>query len=114
MQTEWRDVVGLEDYFKVSKCGLIFSKRTHKILKPTKCKNGYLYLCTKIGGRAGRALSLRINRIVAEAWLENPSIELIEQCKNVSHGKVVVRHLDDNKENNHYLNLAWGTHQDNT
>lgn len=45
-----------------------------------------------------------ISRIVAEAFVINDDIE-----KNV-----VVRHLDDDPYNNHYSNLKWGTHKENT
>lgn len=45
-----------------------------------------------------------ISRIVAEAFVINDNIE-----KNI-----VVRHLDDDPHNNHYSNLKWGTHQENT
>lgn len=43
-----------------------------------------------------------IHRLVAEAFIPNPNF-----CR-------VVRHLDDNPRNNHYTNLAWGKHGDNT
>lgn len=48
--------------------------------------------------------SYYISRIVAEAFVpnENPQVN------------VVVRHLDDNPHNNHYSNLKWGTHRENT
>ena len=45
-----------------------------------------------------------ISRIVAEAFVINDNIQR----------NIVVRHLDDNPLNNHYSNLKWGTHQENT
>lgn len=45
-----------------------------------------------------------ISRIVAEAFVynDNPKIN------------IVVRHLNDDPLNNHYSNLVWGTHRENT
>lgn len=43
-----------------------------------------------------------VHRLVAEAFIPNP--------KNFK----VVRHKDDNPRHNHYTNLEWGTHHDNT
>ena len=45
-----------------------------------------------------------ISRIVAAAFVENDDKER----------NIVVRHLDDNPLNNHYSNLKWGTHRENT
>lgn len=111
---EWRDVVGFEEYFQVSNKGQVFSKRTNKTLKQTKLKTGYLVINTKIGGRKGTYYSLRVHRMVAEAFLEMPDLELVEKCSLEHHGKVLVRHLDGDKTNNSYVNLAWGSCQDNS
>lgn len=66
------------------------------------------YLCIVImnkrpdlSGKPGEKASLRVHRIVCNAF----------------HGKpfaaAIVRHLDGNKENNHADNLAWGTAKEN-
>ena len=46
----WKDVVGYEDYFKVSNPGNVYSKRSNKILKQNLHVNGYYTIATKIGG----------------------------------------------------------------
>lgn len=51
--------------------------------------------------------SRRIHRLVAEVFLEAPSKELLDKCSKEHHQKPLVRHLDNNKLNNCYLNLEW-------
>lgn len=115
MQEEvWKDVVGFEQYFKVSESGEIYSKRTSKILKIFENNGGYLVFATKIGGKCGVAYCFKIHRLVAEAFLEPPDEDLVSRCSKQGYGNVIVRHRDNNKKNNHYSNLSWGTYQDNT
>lgn len=111
---KWRDVVGYEAYFKVSESGKIFSKRSSRNLRLTPLKSDYLSFATKLGGRDSKAICFRVHRLVAEAFLGKPSNNLIEICSSQGYGKVLVRHMDDEKTNNHYSNLCWGTHQDNS
>ena len=54
-----------------------------------------------------------VHRAVAETFLEPPSKELIEKCSKEHHRKVLVLHKDNNRFNNHFENLKWGTHQRN-
>ena len=56
---------------------------------------------------------LKVHRLVAELHLEPPSQKLIDECKNVHWGVPVVRHLDNDKTNNHYLNLEWCSNETN-
>ena len=110
----WKDVVGFEDHFMVSSTGRVFSKRTNRELATTLLKTGYLVLNTRIGGRKGKAYSLRVHRMVAEAFLPDPGDELRSICAKQGYGVVVVRHLNGNKLDNSVENLAWGTYKDNT
>lgn len=68
-------------------------------LKPSKDTRGYLYVSIKPDG-GGKTYPMRIHRAVALTYLGAPT-------------GPVVRHLDDNKLNNHISNLAYGTYQDN-
>lgn len=114
MQEEvWKDVVGFEQYFQVSNIGRVFSKRTNIILNQWERKNGYMTIATTIGGRNGINYCFKVHRLVAEAFLEPPSEELIEKCSNEHHGKVLVLHKDHNKKNNNVENLKWGTNLEN-
>lgn len=114
MQEVWKDVLGLEDYFKVSNKGRVYGKRSGKFLKLQINPNGYYNLATRIGGRQGTALNLRPHILVAQAFLNPPDEDLIFKCSLQGYGNVLVRHLDNNKLNNLPENLAWGTYQDNS
>ena len=114
MQEEvWKDVVGYEEYFKVSNMGRVFTKRSNKIPKFHK-SNNYWIFCTRFGGRKSKAFTFRVHRLVAEAFLPPPSDYLKEECAKTVYGKVIVRHIDNNTDNNKADNLLWGTYQDNT
>jgi hypothetical protein len=98
----WKDVVGFENYFKISNHGDIYSYRSARVLKRVKDKSGYLTLPTKIGGREGKDYCFKIHRLVAIAFIPNPK------------GKPCVNHKDGDKENNHISNLEWCTVKENT
>lgn len=97
----WKDVVGYEDLFSVSNKGRLFSKRTNKILKQNIVGNGYNACVTKLNGRQGSNLVLKIHREVAKAFIPNPE-EL-----------PFVNHIDGNKLNNNVENLEWVTPREN-
>lgn len=98
----WKDVVGYENYFKVSNFGTVLSKRTGKLLKQSITKSGYATIATKIGGRNGKAVCFKVHRLVAQAFISNPE------------GKLTVNHKDSNRLNNNVSNLEWMTQQENT
>ena len=107
---EWRDIKRYEGYYQVSNTGKVKSlERTvrngrgykiipEKILEGYDNGNGYLYvkLC-----KEGKRNQYRINRLVAQAFLENPN-SLPE-----------VNHKDKNPKNNCVDNLEWCTRQYN-
>lgn len=102
MKKRWRNIPGFEGY-RVSDHGDVKSftnnrhgicKKSH-ILKPVKNKHGYDTVCL---GRGNRRL---VHRLVAEVFNPNPN------------HYPIVRHLDDNPQNNHFKNLEWGTQTDN-
>jgi hypothetical protein len=69
-------------------------------LSPRRDAKGYLAV-TLCAGPGLPRMSIRVHRLVAEAFIPNPS------------GHPCVRHLDGNPKNNHVTNLAWGTYADN-
>lgn len=114
MEEIWKDVVGFEDYFKISSKGLVFSKRTNRVLKQTLSKTGYLTFSTRIGGRGGTCYCFKVHRLVAEAFLPEPDEHLKEVAMGTFYGKVPVNHIDGNKTNNKVENLEWTTPSYNT
>ena len=97
-----KDVPGYEEYFSVTDDGDLFSKRTGVIMRKTVNKNGYYQVATKIGGRCGKNVAIKVHRAVAEAFVENRD------------AKPYVNHIDGNKLNNSASNLEWCTASENT
>lgn len=97
---EWRDVIGYEGYYQISEYGDIKNTKTNKIRKTrASSKHGYIEIDLY---KDASCSWKRVHRLVAEAFIPNP--------ENLS----VVMHLDNNKTNNHYTNLKWGTISENT
>lgn len=101
MSEVWKDVVGFEEYFKVSNTGKVWSKRTDRELRQCKIKSGYMTIVTRIGGRSGKVYCLRVHRLVAEAFIPNPE------------GKPYVNHINSVRNDNALSNLEWVTAQEN-
>lgn len=97
----FKDVVGYEDYFQINEEGEVFSKRSNRILCQNTTPSGYKVISTRIGGRKGKCVLLRIHRLVAEVFVKNPE------------NKPFVNHLDGNKANNSASNLEWCTDSEN-
>lgn len=79
----------------VSNFGRFYNTRTNKFVKPTH-GDGQGHKAVKANGRQEYA-----HRLIAEMFIDN------------SNNDPIVRHLDDDKENNDLSNLAWGTQLDN-
>lgn len=102
---EWRDVVGYDYEYKISSFGRLVSLhkrkvakngsifiRKPKILKPYTNSLGYNVTSLQKGGRQKM---VKLHRLVAEAFLENP--------QNLP----AIDHKDRNKQNNCVSNLQW-------
>lgn len=113
MQEVWKSVKGYDDRFMISSEGRLSNCHTGKILSQNKSKRGYFEHSTKIGGRNGKSVLLRIHRLVAEAFLEPPSQELLDIASSTVYGLVPVNHKDGNKTNNKPENLEWCTQSEN-
>ncbi len=95
---EWEDVVGFEDYFKVSNLGRVSSKRTGKILKLHKRRDRRVTVAVSV---SGIKITFSLHRLVAQAFIPNPE------------NKPEVNHIDGNPSNNTQENLEWVTASEN-
>lgn len=107
---EWVTIRGYDGFYQINSSGQVKSLKRfsvnrngpivlkEKILKPS-LSAGYLL----VGLRKNNVRkSFRLNRLVAIHFIPNP-LNLPE-----------VNHLDGDKANNNYLNLAWSTAKENT
>jgi hypothetical protein len=108
---QWKDVEGYEECFKISNNGQVFSKRSNKILKLGISKSGYSVLSTTV---QGKYLCLKVHRLVAKAFLEPPTQQLLDTANKTFYGLVLVNHKDCDKLNNNIENLEWCSHSENT
>lgn len=90
----WKDVVGLEGFYKVSNLGRVLNANTKKIRKLVKDKDGYYQLVLM---KNGKRVYPKVHRLVAEAFLKNPDL------------LPVVNHKNENKTDNRPEKLEWCT-----
>ena len=95
----WKDIIGYEGLYQVSSLGRVrsldrFYYRLHKgkVLSPTKDRYGYLTVTLNCNGKSK---TIKIHRLVAQAFIENPD--------NLPQ----VNHKDEVKSNNCVDNLEW-------
>ena len=98
---EWRDIKGYEGYYQISNFGRVKSLsrdvgsnrcKKETIMKTSLDKDGYENLVLR---KNGKQRHFRVNRLVAEAFLENPN------------NYPQVNHKDEDKTNNNANNLEW-------
>lgn len=90
---------GFDDYYVGSNGEVVsYVKGSPRAMSTWPNQHGHRY--TRLWN-SGRTKTASVHRLVAEHHLPNPN------------GYSVVRHLDDDPENNEVRNLAWGTQCDN-
>lgn len=107
--TEWRPIKGYEGRYEISDDGQVKvlaapgrgRVNADRILKIGKTPAGYWQVLL-YDGTGGKPNARRIHHLVLEAF--------IAPRPAGAHG----RHLDDDRNNNHVSNLAWGTKSDNS
>lgn len=97
LQEEWLPIKGYEQYYEVSNMGNVRRTKS-KRLRSISHTNLYSHILLS---KKGKHKTLRIHRLVAEAFL--PKIE----------GKNHVNHINGNKNDNRVINLEWVTQAEN-
>jgi hypothetical protein len=95
---QWANIDGYRNY-QVSWWGRVRNATTGRILKPGQVGVGYLSV--KLSKR-GVKQNHYIHRLVAREWVSNPG------------EKRCVDHIDGSRTNNHWANLRYATHSENS
>ena len=95
---DWKPIVGYENKYLISNTGEVYSIKSNKQLKK-EIRRGY-YSIQLYKDKVYKHFS--IHRLVAIHFINNPK------------GLLYVNHKDENKLNNHILNLEWCTASYNT
>ena len=78
--------------------GNVYSKRRHRLMRPSKKKTGYYELAMY---NSNGVKYFSVHRIIAELFIEKPK------------GAEEVNHINGNKSDNSAKNLEWVTHGNN-
>lgn len=89
----WKDI-SYADGYRVNSFGEVLSLKTNKRLKQRRDKDGYQTVGLMIDGKQKL---LKVHRLVAQAFIENPN------------NYPIVNHKDKNRANNNANNLEWCT-----
>lgn len=90
----WRDIAGYEGRYRISDHGRVFSLISRKLLSIATNNCGYQTVYLYAAG-AGHYQNIKVHRLVAAAFIPNPS--------NLPQ----INHKNENKADNHYSNLEW-------
>lgn len=99
MEEIWKDIKGYEGKYQVSNLGNVKSlnykkQGFQKLLTP---EISYGYPLVQLYDKKGNRRRVRIHRLVAEAFVNNPNPDKFN----------IINHIDENKLNNLYTNLEW-------
>lgn len=94
----YKKIKDFPNYWVNSK-GVVYNKAKRRILTPVRGQDGYQRVSFSGGGKIK---AKRIHRLIAEYFIPNPN------------NLPLVRHLNDNKDDNRIENLAWGTSKQNS
>ena len=95
----WKIINEAPNYL-INEYGVIKNSLTNRIMKQRISYKGYALIKLNIEKKIQK--DFRINQLVAKAFIPN----LLN--------KPYVNHKDNNKLNNHFLNLEWSTPKENT
>lgn len=89
-----KDVKGFEGLYSVDENGRVYSKRRNGYIKPVTMNGRYQYVHL-LNKKDGIDKTVRLHRIVAEAFIANPN------------NYTQVNHINGNKCDNRAANLEW-------
>lgn len=95
-----KEIPGFSNY-KINRKGRVWNIKTGKIRKPFLNPHTGRLVQNNLVWDNGSNKCMQISRLVAITYIPNPN------------NHPCVLHKDDNKLNNHYRNLYWGTHEMN-
>ena len=97
----WKVSIDFPNYI-ISSYGRVFSLYQERLLKPYVCpfKGKMDYLYVKLTKCKGQKESIRLHKLVAETFIDNPK------------HKKIVHHIDCNALNNRADNLMWVTSEE--
>ena len=95
---QWASIDGYRNY-QVSWWGRVRNTKTGRIMKPQTSGPGYLMVRLS---KNGKVVLHYIHRLVAREWVGNPD------------EKRCVDHIDGSRTNNHWENLRYATHSENS
>lgn len=98
MNEIWKDMYGFEDMYEISDLSNIRNKKTKRLIKQFKNRNGYVIVRIY---KDGVGVTRTVHRLVAKTFIPNP--------ENLPE----VNHKDENKSNNVVSNLEWCTRKYN-
>lgn len=102
IKEEWKSIEGFKMRYLISNYGrLLYASQTHGYSFMSLCNDKDGYKIVGIVNSKGIKKMKRIHQLVALSFLKNPN------------NYPIVHHLDNNRQNNFYLNLKWCSNQQN-